>query len=512
MGGLCGKSQKGPTGAAGSNEAQLTATKTVGGHAVDGVLAPGEEGGPDAGDSDQLITTFTTGTLIFENPNRAITTDYTVDNVKQLGEGGYGVVVMGTNKATGAVRAVKKISKKRVRNLKGLRQEIEVMKMTDHPNIVKLYETYEDSARIYLVMECCEGGELFDKVLEAKRFDERQTAICMRQLLRAVRYLHDMQMVHRDLKPENLIFVKKKPVDRTPMKVIDFGLAQKVEEGVPLTSQKGSQYYIAPEVLKRSYGLECDMWSCGVIMFILLSGYPPFYGADEDSTYVEIKKGTLKFRSDYWAHISQAAKDLIAKMCQKDVNARIVAKQAVDDPWIQQYSKSPNCDFTAADLERLCSFFAPTRTRLAQTAYEVIVLRLSELDVKPMKDLFLTLDADGDGYITKAEVEAAIQKNLSAKSSEDAVGALMKSLTGRKMTYTEFLAAVMDKTKFVKENTVKAAFLVFDRGSRGKVSSEDLSIVFGATEAATITTEANGALSQDAGGAIDVTGFTKLLA
>mmetsp|Transcript_44368 Transcript_44368/g.100078 ORF Transcript_44368/g.100078 Transcript_44368/m.100078 type:complete len:460 (+) Transcript_44368:120-1499(+) len=456
MGGLCGKEAK-QEAASGGNIPKLTATKTVGGSAVDQRPAPDEEGSTAAGDSDQQITTFTTGTLIFENPGRAITTDYTIDNVKQLGEGGYGVVVMATNKATGAVRAVKKISKKRVRNLKGLRQEIEVMKMTDHPNIVKLYETYEDSARIYLVMECCEGGELFDKVLDAKRFDERQTAICMRQLLRATRYLHDMQMVHRDIKPENLIFVKKKPVDRTPMKLIDFGLAQKVEPGVTLTSQKGSQYYIAPEVLKRSYGLECDLWSCGVVMFILLSGYPPFYGPDEESTYVEIRKSNLKFRSDYWGHISQAAKDLISKLCQKDVNLRLKAKQAVEDQWIQQYSKSPNCEFTAADLERLCSFFEPTRSRLAQTALQVIVLRLSELDVKPMKDLFLTLDTDGDGYISKAEVEYAVQKN-SATVNDERYENLRTALAHHKMGYTEFLAATMDKVKFVKENTIKAAF------------------------------------------------------
>mmetsp|Transcript_5076 Transcript_5076/g.11879 ORF Transcript_5076/g.11879 Transcript_5076/m.11879 type:complete len:508 (-) Transcript_5076:324-1847(-) len=506
MGGLCGKEAKKE---ASPTVPKLTATQTVGGNANDHRPAEGEESGT-GGNPDQLITTFTTGTLIFENPGRAITMDYTIDNVKQLGEGGYGVVVMATNKATGAIRAVKKISKKRVRNLKGLRQEIEVMKMTDHPNIVKLYETYEDSARIYLVMECCEGGELFDKVLDAKRFDERQTAICMRQLLRATRYLHDMQMVHRDIKPENLIFVKKKPVDRTPMKLIDFGLAQKVDPGTVLTSQKGSQYYIAPEVLKRSYGLECDLWSCGVVMFILLSGYPPFYGPDEESTYVEIRKGNLKFRSDYWGHISQAAKDLIGKLCCKDVATRLNAKQAVEDQWVQQYSKSPNCEFTTVDFDRLYSFYEPSRCRLAQTALQVIVLRLSELDVKPMKDLFLTLDADGDGYITFTEISAAVQKNLSDPPPEAKMTTLKTALQGHKMTYTEFLAATMDKAKFVKENTIKAAFLVFDRNSRGKFQAEDLQVVFG-PESETVASDAQAVLGADNGSPIDMAGFSKLL-
>lgn len=154
--------------------------------------------------------------------------------------------------------------------------EVSVLKSIDHPNIIKLFELYQDDTNYYLITEHCQGGELFERIKSAENFSEKEAADYMKQILSAVYYCHERQIVHRDLKPENLLFDQKK--QNANIKVIDFGTSRKFDPTKKLTKRLGTPYYIAPEVLKKNYDEKCDVWSCGVILYILLCGYPPFNG------------------------------------------------------------------------------------------------------------------------------------------------------------------------------------------------------------------------------------------
>jgi calcium-dependent protein kinase len=200
---------------------------------------------------------------------------------KKLGDGAFGCVRVAKHKLTGIIRAVKTIDKTSVEQSNDrdrLLSEVAVLKMLDHPNIMKLYEFYEDSKHYHLVMELYTGGELFDKVLELSHFSESLAADVMKQVLSGVTYCHKHQIVHRDLKPENLLLESKEK--NAQIKIIDFGTSKVFagEGGKKMNQKLGTPYYVAPEVLKRKYDEKCDVWSCGVILYILLVGYPPFAG------------------------------------------------------------------------------------------------------------------------------------------------------------------------------------------------------------------------------------------
>ena len=173
-----------------------------------------------------------------------------------------------------------------------LKYEIDILKNLDHPNILRLYETFEDSNSIYLVTELCEGGELFDEIMARNRFEEKDAAPIMKQLLSAINYCHKKNVCHRDLKPENVLLDSK---DKQTIKVIDFGTSQVFANEEKMELVLGTAYYIAPEILTGKYDEKCDMWSIGVILYILLSGEPPFAGGSDAEIIAKVKKGKYNF-------------------------------------------------------------------------------------------------------------------------------------------------------------------------------------------------------------------------
>ena len=200
------------------------------------------------------------------------------------------------HKATGAIRAVKIMRKNKIQksDWTRLRYEIDILKNLDHPNILRLYETIEDNNSIYLVTEICEGGELFDEILARNRFEEKDAAPIMKQLLSAINYCHKKNVCHRDLKPENVLLDSK---DKQTIKVIDFGTSQVFANEEKMELVLGTAYYIAPEILSGKYDEKCDMWSIGVILYILLSGEPPFSGTTDADIIAKVKKGKYNFNS-----------------------------------------------------------------------------------------------------------------------------------------------------------------------------------------------------------------------
>lgn len=211
--------------------------------------------------------------------------------------------------------------------------ETSIMIQLDHANIVKLFEVFKDEQSFYLVSEFCDGGELFEKIRHINCLSESVVAQYMQQILSAIMYCHSNGIVHRDLKPENILFDSNK--DNPTLKIIDFGCSAKLNRnGEKLNRRIGTPFYVAPEVLAANYNEKCDIWSIGVILYILLCGYPPFSGKNELDVLQKVKKGIYKFDTDDWVKVSIQAKDLIRRMLMYDPEERISALEAYNHPWI----------------------------------------------------------------------------------------------------------------------------------------------------------------------------------
>jgi calcium-dependent protein kinase len=322
---------------------------------------------------------------------------------KKLGDGSYGTVFLARDRTTQALRAIKKMPKSKIKNPERLRTEIEILKVSDHPNVVRLYEVMEDTRFIYLVMEVCSGGELFDYIVANKRLNERKAAQLFRQLLLSLSYLHSHDICHRDLKPENLLFA-----DNTyeTLKLIDFGLS-KIMGGTAqaMATKAGTPFYISPDVLSGSYDKSCDLWSAGVILYILLSGYPPFYGATDTATLAKVREGAFSFSRAEWNTVSDSAKDLISHLLVKNPADRYTVEQALHHPWILQtedLSEAP----LAVDISSLRAF-VETR-KLQKTVMMYIASQCSDGEIVRLKEVFLQLDKNGDGSLTINELEEGL--------------------------------------------------------------------------------------------------------
>lgn len=258
---------------------------------------------------------------------------------EKLGSGTFATVRKIENKRDPTdVKALKITS---LRNLKpdevsALKNEVTILGSIAHPHIVKLYEHYETPDKIFMVQDLLSGGELFDRIIEQTFFSEKEAARVVKQIASALIYLHDRDIVHRDLKPENLLLTDKSK-DHYDIKIIDFGLAK--QSATKMQMPCGTPGYVAPEILKkRKYHKQVDVWSLGVITYILLCGFPPFVddGNNLKSLYKQIRKGNYTFPDKYWKNISDDAKKLISCMLEVKVHKRYTAQQVLDDPWTRE--------------------------------------------------------------------------------------------------------------------------------------------------------------------------------
>lgn len=257
---------------------------------------------------------------------------------EKLGSGTFATVRRIVNKRDESDEKALKITS--LRNLKkeeidALRNEVLILETISHPHVVTLYESFETEDKIYMVQDLLSGGELFDRIIDQTFFSESEAARVIRQITSALVYLHEQNIVHRDLKPENLLLTNT--TDDYDVKIIDFGLAKQSEE--PMTMPCGTPGYVAPEILKRKkYHKEVDIWSLGVITYILLCGFPPFHddGSNLKNLYKQIRNGKYSFPDKYWKNISEDAKNLIRKMLTVKPRHRIKAPKVLKDPWLQE--------------------------------------------------------------------------------------------------------------------------------------------------------------------------------
>ncbi|XP_017853715.1 calcium/calmodulin-dependent protein kinase type 1 isoform X3 [Drosophila busckii] len=307
-----------------------------------------------------------------------------------LGTGAFSEVRLAESKETpGEHFAVKIIDKKALKGKEeSLENEIRVLRRLTHPNIVQLLETYEDKAKVYLVMELVTGGELFDRIVEKGSYTEKDASHLIRQILEAVDYMHEQGVVHRDLKPENLLYYSTD--DDSKIMISDFGLSKMEDSGIMATAC-GTPGYVAPEVLaQKPYGKAVDVWSIGVISYILLCGYPPFYDENDANLFAQILKGEFEFDSPYWDEISDSAKQFIKNLMCVTVEKRFTCKQALAHPWISgNEASSKNIHGTVS--EQLKKNFAKSRWKQAYYAATVI---------RQMQRMALSSNNSATGYGT----------------------------------------------------------------------------------------------------------------
>lgn len=267
-----------------------------------------------------------------------IAKDYKMKYV--LGTGAFSEVKQAMKIDSGATVAIKCVNKSSLTTKGSLDNEIAVLRRISHPNIVQLYEIYDCDAHLNLVMELVTGGELFDRIVEKGSYTELDASQLVKQILSAVDYLHDLNIVHRDLKPENLLYKTKDENSRIMLS--DFGLSKLLNSDTLMRTACGTPGYVAPEVLMRMpYTSSVDVWSIGVITYILLCGYPPFYEESDYLLFEQIKAADYEFDSPYWDEISDVAKDFIRHLMDKNAVKRYSCKESLAHPWISQCETLP---------------------------------------------------------------------------------------------------------------------------------------------------------------------------
>ncbi|XP_014022228.1 calcium/calmodulin-dependent protein kinase type 1 [Oncorhynchus tshawytscha] len=251
-----------------------------------------------------------------------------------LGTGAFSEVVLAEEKRTQKLVAIKCIPKKALEGKENsIENEIAVLHKLKHANIVSLEDIFESKSHLYLVMQLVSGGELFDRIVEKGFYTEKDASKLIQQILDAVKYLHDMGIVHRDLKPENLLYYSME--EDSKIMISDFGLSKIEGSGSVMSTACGTPGYVAPEVLaQKPYSKAVDCWSIGVIAYILLCGYPPFYDENDAKLFEQILKAEYEFDSPYWDDISDSAKDFIVHLMEKDPRIRYTCDQALQHPWI----------------------------------------------------------------------------------------------------------------------------------------------------------------------------------
>ena len=394
--------------------------------------------------------------------------------IKEIGTGGFSRCLLVKNKTTGIEYACKELPKKKLSDYEGLMREVNLMIKLDHPNIIKLYEVYENDKNIYLIMELCTGGELFDRIVEntenGVQFTEKQAANLFKQMMSAINYCHKNGIVHRDLKPENLLYLNKDK--NSPIKVIDFGMSKRFDSKHFMSEKVGTAYYISPEVLNGKYDEKCDIWSAGVILYIIICGYPCFNGDDDDEIFAAIQKGKINFPSPEWDSISNDAKELIKKMCCSP-NKRLTAEQVLNETWVKDNAPNAGKALLPMKIDGFKNYSNSNKLRKAVLTY--IASRLSEEEIKKIKAIFETIDTDNDGKLSLEELKKAV--SLTDGMKIEYIEQLFKSIdtdNSGNIEYTEFISASIEKNVYLNEEKLKEAFKLFDVDGSGKISRAEI--------------------------------------
>jgi len=393
-----------------------------------------------------------------------------------LGKGSYGTVHRATQRATGKVCAVKCLRARYSSESRRWNQEVEIMRSLDHPNIVKLVESFQDRRNMHLVVELCTGGQLLSGVVtKGELFSEQKMAAVLQQILRGTLYLHSCWIAHRDLKPENLLLSSDAATKDTAVKIIDFGLARRFAAGEVLKTMVGSPVYVAPEVLNgKGYDSQCDIWSIGGTAFVLACGHVPFTGKTEKSVLDKVARGIPCFLPAHWRRVPAHAKAFVQTLLTKSPERRPTAALALADEWLTAAAGPGARGLPRGFVENLRRF--KSEDTFSKAVRHVVAGVLDDPDVRALRSAFVALDLDGNGLLSPRELQEGLRRSGLSISEQE----LLEILEGMDVNgngaveYTEFLAAAVDRSKYQGEGLCRYAFEVLDWDGDGQISPQDM--------------------------------------
>ena len=433
------------------------------------------------------VIKLTSSTIVADSKTDA---EHDYKKLQILGEGTFSTVYEAKNRITDIMRAMKIIKRQKHSSEQEKREiinEINILKTMDHPNIVKIFEFYSNKDSYSIIMEYCRGGQLVSEIKSYGPFDEKYTAYVMYQIFSAINYCHSMNIIHRDLKPENILIVSKNKSNNYPnIKIGDFGMSKVVEKNAVQNLVVGTIYYVAPEVIKKKYNEKCDIWSCGVIMYVLLTKKPPFNGDMAEEIIASIEKGEYDLKSPPFDKISKSALDLIQKLLNKDVEKRISAQEALNHPWFKEqqsrelYNEILDQNIVQKLLNNLKKY--KKNSIIQETALAYLVHNFPQMkDVINACKLFNQIDLNGDGKITEHELYKGLCTKIKSDTLEEDVRNIYQKLDmddDGYIEYEEFVRAAVSKEKFMGDNVLKFAFRFFDKDNSGKIDFDEIEKVF----------------------------------
>jgi calcium-dependent protein kinase len=368
------------------------------------------------------------------------------------------------------LRAIKRIEKRIIKDPVKLRNEIEILQLTDYPYIVRLFEYYEGPKDWYLVMEFCTGGNLIEYLKHKKTLNEKTASLIFKQLILSLKYLHDHKIVHRDLKPHNLLL--QSPDDLT-LKLIDFGLSKLCKTpNIKMKTRTGSPDYAAPEVRSNvEYSSSCDIWSCGCILFFLLSGKTPFHDKSQAKSLEKMKNCSFNFDDPIWSNVSDLVKDLISRMIVLDPGQRLNVDQILQHPWLAFTEINPETEI-CLDLDSIINYCDSVKLR--KFFLLCMASKCTDEDIKSLRQTFISLDTDNNGSLSFGEIENALKymKDMDVDILE-IIRELDCDRSGA-IDYTEFIASSLDSCILLNTERLLEAFKVFDTNCDDRISAEEL--------------------------------------
>ncbi|CAK9219698.1 unnamed protein product [Sphagnum troendelagicum] len=438
---------------------------------------------------------------------------------KLLGHGQFGYTYVGTEKANFNKVAVKCIEKKKMKlpvEVEDVKREVRILKtLSGHKNVVQFYAAFEDDFQVYIVMELCEGGELLDRILAKKnhRYTEKDAAKVVREMLNVVARCHLNGVVHRDIKPENFLF--KSQDEDAPLKAVDFGLSDFIRPGKHFHDLVGSAYYVAPEVLKRRSGPESDVWSIGVIAYILLCGVRPFWDKTEAGIFNEVQKKKPNFTQKPWPRISDSAKEFVKKLLEKDPHLRLTAAQALSHEWVREGGVASDMPLDIAVLSNMREFVK--YSRLKQLALRALASTLDKSEILNLQDQFDAIDVDQNGTITLEEMKNALSADKPWSVRESRISEILQAMDANMdgmIDFDEFVVATMHMHQLEENNSEKwqsrssAAFAKLDVDGDGYITADELKVAMGLKSSVSILLDE---ADTDRDGRISLPEFQKLL-
>ena len=412
--------------------------------------------------------------------------------LSKLGSGSFGSVYLARNKYTNEKVALKQIKKSSANLLSDgeITDEIEILKNLDHPDIVRIIESFNTKNSYILITEYCEGGELFDQV--KNQLSETQIAVIFKQVLSGLAYLHSNNIVHRDLKLENILIheIEKSKTtgeDLFNIKIIDFGTARIFDKKRNPQSIVGSSYYIAPEVLRQKYNKECDLWSVGVILYMFIVGHAPFDGCDDDEITTNIQRGIYRKNDRRWIKASKEVKDLIQKLLTYRPSQRLSAIQALNHPWFKitdsniLYDNVPKGDIISC-IKNLLTYNINNKLEELFLAYIIHNIPRNK-DAKSAIKLFKLVNENKDGKLQKNELKKTLLNFVTEafliQNDFDEKFEMMDGNNKGYINYEEFLRACLDRKKILTDKILNYAFNYFDSEKSGFIKKNKMKRIFG---------------------------------